>query len=328
MMRPARSIPFLVVGAIVGAAVACCSRTGDSAATWQTAELDRGEVRSVITATGTVRPVVVTNVSTQVSGQVAEVLVDFNDPVSRNQCLARLDPQTFIARVREAEAELEVAGTELASRESAIERANARLQQQEARRDVAVSELASARARYEDAEQTTGRRRALADRGGVSASELQSSESELASAEALLRAAEGQLRIADAEIAAARAEVATARSLADNSRATIRQREVALDEARVNLGRTEILSPLDGTVIRREVEEGQTVAASLQAPTLFTIARDLTRMRVETPVAEADIGRLRDASSYEDFSDLRLSYARPRCEWSWKPWSTWVSPGS
>jgi HlyD family secretion protein len=258
-----------------------------------TATLGRGQVQALITATGTVRPVVTTNVSTQVSGQVAEVLADFNDPVTKNQLLARLDPQTYIARVREAEAQLEVAKAELASRESAVAKSQAELKQQEAQRQVAESEAESARARHEEARRTLERRTALVARGGVSDSDLQAAKTEFESTGALFHAAEGKLQVQDGEIAAAHAEIAMAGSQADYARATIRQREAALEEARVNLSRTDIRAPLDGVVIRRDVEEGQTVAASLQAPTLFTLAQDLARMQIETYVDEADIGRLR-----------------------------------
>lgn len=255
--------------------------------------LDRGPVRTLITATGTVRPVVSTNISTQVSGQVSEVQVDFNDRVTKDQLLARLDPQTFLARTREAEAQLAVAKAELASRESALAKAQAQLRQQEARRGVAQSEANSDRARQEEARRNLERRRTLASKGGVSDSDLQSAQTEFESAVALLEAAEGKLQVQDAEIAGAEAEVTMARSQADYARATIQQREASLEEARVNLSRTEIRAPLDGIVIRRDVEAGQTVAASLQAPTLFTLAQDLAQMRIETYVDEADIGRLK-----------------------------------
>jgi len=255
--------------------------------------LDRGPVRALITATGTVRPVVSTNISTQVSGQVSEVLVDFNDRVTKGQLLARLDPQTFLARVREAEAQLAVAKAELASRESALVKAQAQLRQQEARRGVAQSEANSDRARQEEARRNLERRRTLASKGGVSNSDLQAAQTEFESATALLEAAEGKLQVQTAEIAAAQAEVTMARSQADYARATIAQRDASLEEARVNLSRTEIRAPLDGIVIRRDVEAGQTVAASLQAPTLFTLAQDLAQMQLETYVDEADIGRLK-----------------------------------
>ncbi len=288
-----KTIGLLAVIGIGAAFTAYFLNPTESPPSYQTAEIDRGDLESVITATGTVRPVVTTNVSTQVSGQVAEVLADFNDAVARGQVLARLDPQTFKALLREAEAELEVARAELAGHESAILKARAQLQQKEAGLDVAGSEAADARARLEHARRTAERRRSLANRGGVSDSDLQEAETELASAQARLRAAEGELQAADAVIAASRAEVAMASAQADHGRATIRKREATLEEARVNLSRTEIRAPLDGIVIRREVEEGQTVAASLQAPTLFTLVQDLTRMRIETHVDEADIGRVR-----------------------------------
>jgi HlyD family secretion protein len=261
----------------------------------QAALVDRGDVASLITATGTLRPVVTTDISTQVSGQVAEVLVDFNDEVREHQLLARLDPQTFRARVREAQAQLDVARAELASRESALAKVQAQHQQKEARLRVAESDVASAKARHHEAARTLERRRKLAPRGGVSDSDLENAETEFTATQASLQAAKSQLHVQEAEIAAAAAEVAMGRAQMEHARATIRQREAALEEARVNLQRTEIRSPLDGVVIRRDVEVGQTVAASLQAPTLFALAQDLSRMRVETFVDEADIGRLRPA---------------------------------
>ncbi|MEA3277452.1 MAG: efflux RND transporter periplasmic adaptor subunit [Pseudomonadota bacterium] len=260
---------------------------------YRTAAVHRGGLQSLITATGAVRPVVTTNVSTQVSGQVAEVLADFNDPVSKGQVLARLDSATFIARMHEAQAELDVARAELANREAALAKAQAQQQRTEARRGVEESEVAGARARAEEARRAHERHQALSLQGGVADSELEAAKTELAATQALLQAAQGRLLAQDAEIAATRAEVAMARASLDLGQATIRQREAALEEARVTLRRTEIRAPLDGVVIGRDVEQGQTVAASLQAPTLFTLAQDLARMQIETHVDEADIGRLR-----------------------------------
>lgn len=289
-----RGFIFSAAGLILAIlAVAYWLSPSPEPAVLRTLTLDRGPVQSLITATGTVRPVISTNISTQVSGQVSEVLVDFNDPVTKGQLLARLDPQTFLARVRESEAQLEVAKAELASRESALAKAEAQFQQHVARRGVAESEAAGTRARHEEARRTLERRRALASKGGVSDSDLQAAQTEFQSTGSLLEAAEGKLRVQDAEIAGARAEVGMARSQADHARASIHQREAALEEARVNLSRTDIRAPLDGIVIRRDVEEGQTVAASLQAPTLFALVQDLAKMRIETYVDEADIGRLR-----------------------------------
>jgi HlyD family secretion protein len=282
----------LLVSAALIAGVFHLTRSTSTQPEFRTAAVVRGSVQSLITATGTVRPVVTTDVSTQVSGQIAEVLVDFNDRAEKDQILARLDPQTYIARVRESEAELEVARAEALSRDAALARANAMKEQKTARRRVQESKLESARAVADDAQRALERQRALVGRGGISDSDLQEAETKFASSRALLLAEEGQLLVLDAEIAAAEAEVSMARALLANAWATIRQREAALEEARVNLGRTDIRAPLDAVIIRRDVEAGQTVAASLQAPTLFTLAEDLSRMRIDTHVDEADIGRL------------------------------------
>lgn len=291
-----RAIVWVLVGVALLAAAGFALRgpllRPHDTATMLTARLDRGTIRASILATGTVRPLVTTDISTQISGQVAEVLVDFNDRVAQGQLLARLDPQTFSARVREAEAALAVAGAELAGRDAAVLKAEAQRLQRQGRREVVAAELLSAQVRHAEALRSFERAERLAQRGGVSASELLTAETELATAKALLQAAQGQLRIADAEIDAAAAEVAGARAAADNARATIRQREAALEEASVDLERTLIRAPADGVVIRRDVESGQTVAASLQAPTLFTLAGDLHRMRIDTHVDEADIGRV------------------------------------
>jgi HlyD family secretion protein len=95
-----------------------------------------------------------------------------------------------------------------------------------------------------------------------------------------------------ADLDNAAASVESTRALVDAAKASLAQARAALNQARVNLSYTNIVSPIDGVVISRTVDVGQTVAASLQAPTLFTIAQDLTKMQVDTSVAEADVGRL------------------------------------
>jgi len=158
---------------------------------------------------------------------------------------------------------------------------------------VLKAEAASAAARERKAAGELSRVRLLAKQATISKSELEEAESEFDSARALREAADAWLHVQDAEIRAARADLEMAEAQLGNVEAQIRQRQAAEEEARVNLERTAIRSPLDGVVIRRDVEPGQTVAASLQAPTLFSLAGDLRSMRVETRVDEADIGRVR-----------------------------------
>ena len=108
-------------------------------------------------------------------------------------------------------------------------------------------------------------------------------------------AGESQTRAAKAQVASAQATFQVAEAQLKAAEATVRQKQAALEQTRLDLLHTEIRAPVDGVVVSRTVDPGQTVAASLQAPTLFTIAQDLTRMQVEAAVDEADVGRLREA---------------------------------
>src|SRR5262249_25209255 len=103
-------------------------------------------------------------------------------------------------------------------------------------------------------------------------------------------AAQADLESAEAKLRAARAQLMAAEAQVEKANAQVHQNQAALEQARVDLERTIIRSPVTGTVISRSVDVGQTVAASFQAPTLFTIAQDLTKMQVDTNVSEADIG--------------------------------------
>jgi HlyD family secretion protein len=114
------------------------------------------------------------------------------------------------------------------------------------------------------------------------------------SAQAQLAAGESQARAAKAQVASAQAQLQVAEAQLKAAEATVRQKQAALEQTRLDLVHTEIRAPVDGVVVSRTVDPGQTVAASLQAPTLFTIAQDLTRMQVEAAVDEADVGRLRE----------------------------------
>jgi HlyD family secretion protein len=108
------------------------------------------------------------------------------------------------------------------------------------------------------------------------------------------RALRDQNLAAQADLDTAEATAATAHAAIDGAKAGLAQSLASLHQAQVNLSYTSILSPIDGVVISRSVDVGQTVAASLSAPTLFTIAQDLTKMQVDTNVAEGDVGRLQE----------------------------------
>jgi HlyD family secretion protein len=213
------------------------SKDKNDAPRYRFGKVERGPIVATVSATGTLNPVTSVQVGTQVSGQIKELFVDFNSPVKRGQLVARIDPETFEYRVRQAQADAEAA-------RSALGRAQVNLL---------------------NAQRELARTKELVARNFVSAAELET------------RQAAYELALADVK----------------NAQAIVAQREASLASAKVDLARTEIRAPVDGIVIKRSVDVGQTVAASLQAPELFVIAKDLRDMQVETSIDEADVGRIR-----------------------------------
>jgi HlyD family secretion protein len=204
-----------------------------------------------VLATGRVRAVTRIDVSSQLSGRVAAVFVDFNDTVEEGQPLAQLDQQRFGSRVEELTAALAVARAE---------------------RDSAEAALEGAAAAAEEAERDHQRKLKLRDQGSVSMSVLNQ-------AAVQLRQAASQLKVREAAVAIHRANI-------DAATASLRQ-------AQIDLERTTIRAPIAGVVIKRSIEPGQTVAASLSAPELFVIADRLGDVEVHAQVDEADIGKVR-----------------------------------
>jgi HlyD family secretion protein len=190
------------------------------AVTYNTTAVARGELTKLVTATGTLNPVVNVTVGSQVSGRISRLYVDFNSVVASNQVIAEIDPSTYQAAVEQANADL------------ANARANLELQQVEANRssDLYTNKL-------------------------ISGSDYDTAIANLHEAEAMVKI-----------------------------------KQASLNNSMVNLNYCKILSPVDGVVILRAVELGQTVASSFNTPTIFQIANDLTKMQIDSSVAEADVG--------------------------------------
>ncbi len=225
MSKPGKSRVLLIVVLLLllaGAAVGYLVWNKRQAVPPQltTTTVTRGEVVQAITATGDLQPETTIDVSSQISGLIQEVLVDYNTPVTKDQILAQIDPASYQQRLRQAEAE-----------------------------------YASSQANHTLVRLNTERIRELRAKNLVS-------QQELDQAEALLAQANAQLLT----------------------------RQATVDDAKVNLARCSLRAPIDGIVISRQAEPGKTVAASLNAPTLFVIVNDLTRMEINAAVAEADIG--------------------------------------
>ncbi len=205
------------------------SRNGDHAPEYQTVVVSEGEMTQVVTATGTLNPVVNVTVGSQISGYIQELHADFNSSVKAGQVVAKLDPATFLATVHQME-----------------------------------GDLAQAQAALELAKLTAKRKKELV-----------------------------------AQNAAPQADLDSALAALNQALATVQIKEANLEKARVDLERCTIRSPIDGTVISRSVDVGQTVAASLNAPVLFLIANDLTKMQIDSNVAEADIGTVEEKQEVE-----------------------------
>ena len=194
--------------------------TGEGAAGYKSAALERGEIVQTVTANGELKAVQTVLVGSEVSGKIVELLADYNSAVTNGQILARLDASTYERQLEQAEAELE-----------------------------------SAKASRKLAEANHKRAKELLELNLVSRADYDQTEATLAQAVA-----------------------------------AVQVRQASLSKVQVDLEKTTIFSPMDGIVISRSVDAGQTVAASLNAPTLFTIAQDLKQMRIEAQISEADVG--------------------------------------
>ncbi|NWF91712.1 MAG: efflux RND transporter periplasmic adaptor subunit [Syntrophaceae bacterium] len=231
---------------------------------FRSVRVERGEISSVVTATGTINPVITVLVGSQISGTIKALYADFNSQVKEGQVIAQIDPAIFEAQVEQARANVLSAQANLLTAQANLENAKANL----ARAEVAVI----------DTKRTLERNRPLFERNVI--------------AQATLDTAQANYDTAVAQREVARAQVESAKSQVESSKAQVAQAKAALRVAETNLKYTTIRSPVNGIVISRNVDVGQTVAASLQAPTLFTIAKDLTQMQVDTNVSEADVGRV------------------------------------
>jgi HlyD family secretion protein len=212
---------LIVLGALAAGTYWWLNRR-EPAPTFNTTTVSRGNVIQVVTASGDLQPVVQVEVSSQVSGIIQEVMVDFNSPVRTGDVIAQIDPATYESRLKQAQAQ-----------------------------------LANTRANYALVKVNHDRTQSLFERNLVS-------QQELDQVRAQLQQAEAQLLI----------------------------QQAAVENAETDLSRCTITAPIDGVVISRVAEQGMTVAASLNAPRLFIIANDLSKMQIVAAVAEADIGNV------------------------------------
>ena len=262
-------------------------------AKYRTAKAERGPLTAAVSATGNLNAVVTVQVGSQISGQIKELLADFNSVVKKGQLIARIDPEIFEAKVAQARSELDGAHAAVLNQQAQVEKARADVANARSNAVEARAQTAKAQVAVLDAKRDFERKSELMRKELIAKSELESSQALHDSAAAQLDSTRAKEQSLAAGIGSAQAQLRVTDAMLTSAQAVVEQRKAALRQAQLDLEHTRITAPVDGVVVSRAVDVGQTVAASLQAPVLFTIAQDLTKMQVDTSVDEADIGRMK-----------------------------------
>ena len=320
----------LIVGgaalAIVAAAAFYFWTSQTPKTTYMTAKVERGNLRNTVTATGTLQAVTTVQVGSQASGTLSALYADFNSVVKKGQVIAQLDPSVSKAQVDQSRANLEQARASLQQSRAAVTNSRAGVSDAQAKALAARStaqnsqagvsgaeaNLAVLKAQQDDALSFLRQQESLVKSGVIAQRELDIAQTSYKTAEARYNQAVAQLNQAklseqsasnsgiaqsQAQVEQSQAQVQQSQAQVQQAQAQVQQAEAALRLAEVNLSHTTITSPIDGIVVSRDVNVGQTVAASLSAPTLFTIANDLTQMQIIANIDQADIGLVEQAKS-------------------------------
>ncbi len=299
---------------------------GSSAPVYMTAKVERGNLRNTVTATGTLQAVTTVQVGSQASGTISALNADFNSVVKKGQVVAQLDPAVSKAQVDQARATLQQAQASLQLARAGVANSRAGVSDSQARALAAQStvqnnragvssaqaNLAVLKAQQDDALSLLKQQESLLKSGVIAQRDYDTAKTAYQAAEARYNQAVAQVNMAvyseqsaagagiaqsGAQVQQSQAQVQQAQAQVQQAEAQVQQAEAALRLAEVNLTHTTIVSPIDGIVVSRNVDVGQTVAASLSAPTLFTIANDLKQMQVIANIDQADIGLVEQAKS-------------------------------
>jgi HlyD family secretion protein len=324
-----RKKQLIIIGggiAVLGMAAFYYFGNQTSATQYLTARVDRGNLRNMVTATGTLQAVTTVQVGSQASGTISALHADFNSVVKKGQVVAELDPSVAQAQVDQARANLQQANASLqqaragvANSRAGVSDAQAKalgakstVQNNQAGVSGAQANLAVLKAQQDDALSYLKQQESLLKAGVVPQREYDIAQTAYRTAQArydqavtqVNQAVVGEQMASGSGIAQSQAQVQQSQSAVQQAQAQVGQAQAqvlqaqaALRLAEVNLTHLTIVSPIDGVVVSRNVDVGQTVAASLSAPTLFTIAKDLTQMQVIANIDQADIGLVEQAKS-------------------------------
>ena len=259
---------------------------------YETVPVERGLIQASVTATGTVNAVVDVQVGSQVSGNIKALYADFNTKVTKGQLVALIDPQVFQTQVDQAQAAVASFHSAAITAQAQIQKAKADLAGTIASARSVESGLAKDRATALNASNQFQRQDGLFKDGLISQQDHDLAKATVDAAEAQVAADQSQIEAAKQTIESAQAQVSVAQAQLGSAQAQDRQAQASLEQAKLNLAHTQITAPVDGTVIARRMDVGQTVAASFAAPTIFEIAQDLTKMQLDTSVDESDIGNI------------------------------------
>lgn len=287
---------------LAGAGYAVLRNPGDaaeSAPKYRVEPATRGAIIASVSATGTVTPTTIVIVGSQLSGQVVEILADYNTPVKAGQVLARLNTDTLKAKRDAARADLAQMVATRRLNEAQGEKAVSEIARAEAQQRDLRAQLQKADVMLADAQTTFERQTSLKERGITSDVTLQSATTQRASQNAARRSVEAQIASSEAQIASLKADARIVEAQKSSSEAQIAKAEAQVRQIEVDLSNSEIRSPVDGVVIQRNIELGATVAASLSAPTLFLVAQDLRVIDVYVNLDEADVGRVKPGNEVE-----------------------------
>ena len=286
---------LVIVAAVVGLGVwgYFYAQSRGASPKYRTVRVERGPLTAAVSSTGNLNAVILVQVGSQVSGQVKELFADFNTIVKKNQVIARIDPEIFEAKVTQAKADVDSAQATVANQIAQVEKGKADIENARAALAEAKANTAKAQVTVLDSNRDLERKTELFKRELIAKSDLDSAQATYDSAVALLEAAKAKEQSLNAAIQSVVAQLRVLDAQLLSARAQVDQKKALLVQAQADLEHTTIRAPVNGVVVSRQVDVGQTVAASLQAPVLFTIAEDLTKMQVEVSVDEADIGRVR-----------------------------------
>jgi len=319
---------ILGIGAVAALALAAFYfwGRGSTAPAYMTAKVERGNLRNTVTATGTLQAVTTVQVGSQASGTISALNADFNSVVKKGQIVAQLDPAIAKAQVdqsraalQQAQASLQLARAGVANSRAGVSDSQARalaaqstVQNSQAGVSSSQANLAVLKAQQDDALSLLNQQESLLKSGVIAQRDYDTARTAYQAAEARYNQAAAQVNMAVyseqsasgagiaqsvAQVQQSQAQVQQAQAQVQQAQAQVQQAQAALRLAEVNLTHLTIVSPIDGIVVSRNVDVGQTVAASLSAPTLFTIANDLKQMQVIANIDQADIGLVEQAKS-------------------------------